>query len=153
MGLYLTHYNPSLKKLFWPNALVLNSLFIKKFYLIKNLLPPLHRKRRIDCINTAKRAISRNIIADVCFIENNDLPTFLENKQFSTLTLLTIMAASPIILTLPEIQAYRVNPEELRNILSYYVWLQMIAVSHNNFWKFNAPISVQRRKYLIRLST
>ena len=111
-----------------------------------NILPPLHRKSCIDCINAAKRAISRKNVADICFTENNDLPTFWENKRFSILTALTIMAVPPEILIPHKIQEYRVDPKELKNILSHYMSLQIISVSDNNFFKPNAPISVQRRK-------
>ena len=86
-----------------------------------DLLPPLHRKRRIESINAAKRAISRKIVADICFTENNDLLTFWENKRFSTLTLLTIITASPKLLIVAEIQAYQGDPKELRIILSHHI--------------------------------
>ena len=107
----------------------------------------MHRKSCIDCINAATRAISRKNVADICFTENNDLPTFWENKRFSILTALTIVTVAPEILIPYKIQEYRVDPKELKKILSHFMSLQIISMSDNEFLKPNAPISVQRRKY------
>ena len=79
-----------------------------------DVLPLLQRNKCIDSIKETIRAISRKNIANVCFIENYNLPTFWEIKLFLILMSSTFWLIVAKVLKLQERNTPILKALELR---------------------------------------